>query len=152
VFKQIRKCNSTESAGHGRAGRPQSPMFDEGHASRALGMLEMEDILTMRQEMKTRVSELSGTLISEFLYRGDADHAKEVKKAFSSALLMAEEKKSRGQIVSKQLNLLPIPFTDPCPPTEILVLLTQLLNAIVDDTVHSTDLMKHYIHMLTRNK
>ena len=38
------------------------------------------------------MSELSATLIKEFQYRGDADHSKEVKKAFVSAFLAAEEK------------------------------------------------------------
>ena len=38
------------------------------------------------------MSELSASLILEFQYRGDADHSKEVKKAFVSAFLTAEEK------------------------------------------------------------
>lgn len=46
----------------------------------------------MRHEMKCRVSELSASLITEFQYRGDADHSKEVKKAFVSAFITAEEK------------------------------------------------------------
>ncbi|KAL5269123.1 hypothetical protein ACHWQZ_G002825 [Mnemiopsis leidyi] len=130
---------------------PLSPSsFDETHAGRGLSLLELSDIQTMRHEMKSRVSELSATLITEFQYRGDADHSKEVKKAFVSAFLTAEEKKSKGQLSSKQKALLPIVCNEYCPSTEILVLLTQLLNGLINDTPHTAELLKHYMYMLCR--
>jgi len=143
AIRTITKSNSLES--------PLSPSsFDETHAGRGLSLLQLPDIQTMRHEMKSRVSELSATLIKEFQYRGDADHSKEVKKAFVSAFLAAEEKKSKGQLSSRQKNLLPIFCNEEIPPTEILVLLTQLLNGFLNDSPHTAELLKHYMYMLCR--
>lgn len=125
----------------------QDSSFDQSHAARGLQLLQQEDIEAMRSEMQSRVAELSGTLIKEFQYRGDADHSREVKTAFVAALRAAEEKKSKGQLSSKQMDWLPLHSkenSNVCPTTEVLVLLTQVLLALAGNTPHQADLIKHY--------
>lgn len=125
----------------------QDSSFDQSHAARGLKLLLLEDIEAMRSEMQSKVAELSGTLIKEFQYRGDADHSREVKTAFVAALRAAEEKKSKGQLSSKQMEWLPLhnrEHSNVCPSTEVLVLLTQVLLALAGNTPHLADLIKHY--------
>ena len=61
-------------------------------SSSAASKIQICNVPETKYPHQTRVGELSATLIKEFQYRGEADHSKEVRKAFVSAFLTAEEK------------------------------------------------------------